>query len=174
MVIGLYLTPIVRAAFGFDAAGTALLALTTQVYLATLAGYAVQETLARGFYARLQATTPLIGIGLRLVLYLVIVFSATKLFPQAGVAAIAAGELAVFGECVFLVLKMKRELNKGLELSRPILRGILAAGVSLGLYFALRQILPMDTLLINLVAMTLSGAVALGVVWKDAAQVLRL
>src|SRR5574341_43941 len=51
-VLAAGLHPLVRAACGFDDAGTALLTWTARVYLITLCGYAIQEIAARSFYAR--------------------------------------------------------------------------------------------------------------------------
>src|SRR5512145_1905789 len=64
------LRPLLAAAFRFDAAGTDLMMLTTRIYLLTLAGYVVQETLARTFYARKEPLMPLFSVLVRLAVYI--------------------------------------------------------------------------------------------------------
>ena len=46
------INPLVRAAFGFDEAGSSLITWTTRIYLLTLRGFSIQEIAARSFYAR--------------------------------------------------------------------------------------------------------------------------
>src|SRR5258708_34213690 len=62
--------PLVRVTFNFGEAGSALLTATTRIYLITLAGYAVEEVLARAFYARKEALRPFYGIVVCLLIYI--------------------------------------------------------------------------------------------------------
>ncbi len=173
-VLGLYLQPLAQTAFGFDAAGNALLVATTRVYLATLLGYAAQETLARAFYARVEPKLPLAGIGVRLVLYVAIIAGLWLVWPAGGVVVIAAGELAVLGEALFLGWRMHARMGHGLALAPGLARGLASMAVAGIGYWLLGQVLPLDTIGGALAGMVISGGLALAVVWKDASAVLRL
>ena len=71
-VLAAGINPLVRAVFGFGPADSALLTWTARVYLFTLTGYTIQETLSRVFYARQEPWVPFFSILWRLSVYLLI------------------------------------------------------------------------------------------------------
>jgi putative peptidoglycan lipid II flippase len=173
-ILALYIKPLVGAAFGFDEAGTALLATTTQIYMLTLVGYVVQETLARAFYARLEPKIPLMGVGVRLVLYVAIVGIGFTYFQAVGAPVIAAGELAVLAEAGFLFLLLSKRSGLVIRVRSSFLRGGAALVVVGLLWVVVGWVSPAGSLVVSLLAMVVSGLAALAIVWKDASSVLRL
>ncbi|MEJ5226279.1 MAG: lipid II flippase MurJ, partial [Anaerolineales bacterium] len=116
-VIAAGLKPLVALAFGgLGPAGVDLLTLTTRVYLLTLTGYALQETLSRAFYARKEPLLPLASVALRLVVYLAIGVFAVTVMPHIGAPLIALAEISLTVEAVFLWLVMRRRLGYSLPL----------------------------------------------------------
>lgn len=173
-VIAAGLKPLVRAAFGFDAAGTDLLTWTTRVFLLTLAGYAVQELLARSFYARKQPWFPFFGVLARMALYLAVGVLAVTYFQQPGAPAIAVAELSLTLEALLLLLWLKRRLSGSLTLWPAISKGLLAALLGGGLAYLLALYLPGGAVLTALLGMTAGGLLALALVWSEARLLFRL
>ena len=87
--------PLVRAAFGFDEAGSSLLTWTTRIYLLTLCGFSIQEIAARAFYARKEAWCPLWAVLIRFVIYILLGLVALNFFASVGAPAIAFAEIAL-------------------------------------------------------------------------------
>jgi putative peptidoglycan lipid II flippase len=173
-ILALYIKPLVGAAFGFDAAGTTLLATTTQIYMLTLVGYVVQETLARAFYARLEPKIPLMGVGLRLVLYVAVVGIGFSFFRAVGAPVIAAGELAVLAEAGFLFLLLSKKSGQVIRVRSSFFRGTAALVVVGLLWVVVGWVSPAGSVVVSLLAIGASGLAALAIVWKDASSVLRL
>ncbi len=172
MAAGLH--PLVRAAFGFDAAGTALLTWTTRVFLLTLTGYAVQELMARAFYARKQPWFPFYSVVVRMTIYLLVGFLAVTYFQVPGAPAIAAAELSLTVEAVLMLCWLARRLPGRLWLWPPLWKGTLAALLGGGIAYALALYLPGGAVVTALVGMLIGGLVALALVWKEARLLFRL
>ncbi|MFZ5911563.1 MAG: murein biosynthesis integral membrane protein MurJ [Chloroflexota bacterium] len=172
MAAGLH--PLVRAAFGFDAAGTALLTWTTRVFLLTLTGYAVQELMARAFYARKQPWFPFFGVLARMVLYLAVGLLAVTYFQAPGAPAIAAAELSLTVEAVLMLCWLARRLPGRLALWPSVWKGGLAALLGSGIAYALALYLPGGAVATALGGMLIGGLVALALVWKEARLLFRL
>ena len=107
--------PLAALAFGFDEAGTDLLVLTSRIYMLTLAGYAMQETMVRSFYARKQPLVPLASVALRLLVYLSIGVLGVTVFRQVGAPMIAAAEFSLTAEAVFLLIMLNRRLERPVQ-----------------------------------------------------------
>jgi peptidoglycan biosynthesis protein MviN/MurJ (putative lipid II flippase) len=140
----------------------------------TLVGYVVQETLARAFYARLEPKIPLMGVGLRLVLYVAVVGIGFSFFRAVGAPVIAAGELAVLAEAGFLFLLLSKKSGQVIRVRSSFFRGT-AALVMVGLlWVVVGWVSPAGSVVVSLLAIGASGLAALAIVWKDASSVLRL
>ncbi len=109
-VLSVVFPPLLEFAFGFGKTGTSLLTWTTRAYLMTLCGYALQEVLARAFYARKDPWPPFYGVALRMVIYLGFGILALRMFPGLGAPAIALAELALTIESLFLLLWLRKRL----------------------------------------------------------------
>lgn len=171
-VIAAGINPLVRSAFHFDDAGTALLTMTARIYMLTLAGYTVQETLARSFYARKEPLMPLLGIIVRLTIYVTIGLCAVNLFQSVGL--IAAAELSISVEAVFMLMVLNRRLETPIRPWGAIGKGVVAALVSGALAYGLALYLPGSALLTAIIGMAAGGILAIVMVWSEAKQLFRL
>jgi putative peptidoglycan lipid II flippase len=178
-VIAAGIHPLLQAAFHFDAAGTELLTLTTRIYLLTLAGYTLQETLSRSFYARKEPFMPLWGVLVRMVVYIALGISGVTVFRSVGAPVIAAAELAITVEAIFMLVMLNRRIKT--ETDAPIIRpltamgkGLAAALVSGAVAYGLAVYLPGPGYLTALIGMAIGGVLAVIMVWSEAKQLFRL
>jgi putative peptidoglycan lipid II flippase len=120
VLLGVTITPLVKAVFGFDAQGTMLVAQATRAYLLGLIGHSVLEIAARAFYARQNARIPLIGRGLGTISFVIL---GLILFQSMGATGIAlSNSLAFTIETVFLLAILARSLPSILDQVRPLKR----------------------------------------------------
>lgn len=165
MAAGLH--PLVRAVFGFDEASSALLTMTARVYLLTLAGYAVQELLARTFYARQEPWTPFFGVLIRLSVYLTIGIGSLRFFPEIGAPAIAFAEIAATVEAVFMLVWLNRRLPEKAVVGKSLVKGLLASLIGASAAYSLAVMLPGGAVVTALFGMTVGGLVMLALVWSE-------
>jgi peptidoglycan biosynthesis protein MviN/MurJ (putative lipid II flippase) len=165
MAAGLH--PLVRGVFGFDEANSILLTWTARVYLLTLAGYAVQETLVRAFYARQEPWPPVWSVLIRLVIYLGIGVTAIVFFPNIGAPAIALAEIAATVEAVFLFVWLNKRLPERAAIGGSMLRGLLASLIGAAAAYSLAVMLPGGAILTALVGVTVGGLIVLPIIWKE-------
>lgn len=166
-VLGAGLLPLVRAVFGFDVDGTALLTWTARAYLLTLAGYAIQETLSRAFYARQEALVPLATIFVRFGLYLVGGLVVLNFFPHLSATGLALAELAVTVEAVVMLYIMRARLMESVTTLPSLGRGLIAAllgGVSA---YLIALYLPGSAIVTAIIGMAVGALVALPFIWKE-------
>jgi putative peptidoglycan lipid II flippase len=166
--------PLVAVAFGFDEAGTDLLALTSRIYMLTLAGYAMQETMSRSFYARKEPLMPFISVVLRLVIYLAIGISGVTFLRPIGPYVIAAAELSLTFEAIFLLVMLNRRLERSVQVLAAVGKGLLAALVGGIIAYSLAVYLPGAALPTALAGMFVGGLIALGLVWSEFRLLFRL
>jgi putative peptidoglycan lipid II flippase len=166
--------PLVRAAFGFDEAGTNLLTGTTRVYLLTLCGYAIQEVAARSFYARREAWIPFFGVAIRMAIYLVIAVMAVTLFRTVGAPAIAFAELSLTVEAALMFIWLSRKMHEPLKINEALLKGLIAAVFGGGAAYVLALMLPGGAVLTALIGMLVGTGLALAIVWREARLLLNL
>jgi len=172
-VIAAGLAPLLKLAFRFDY-GTELLTLTSRVYLLTLAGYVAQETLARVFYARKEPLIPLFGVMLRIFVYVVIGVVGVTILRQAGAPAIAAAELSISVEALFLLVVLNRRVERKVRVLPAIGKGLLASLACGAVTYALALYLPGPGYLTALAGMLVGTLLALGLVWSEARLLFRL
>jgi len=173
-VLAAGLRPLLARVFGFDPAGTALLTWTSRAFLLTLAGYALQETLTRAFYARQEPMTPLWTIFVRLSLYLLNGAALLTFFRFLSAPGLALGEFAATVEAALMLYLLNRRLPDKISLSPALWRGMsgaLAGGASA--YLA-AVYLPGNAILTALAGMLLGAAVAVPFIWTELRVLLRL
>jgi putative peptidoglycan lipid II flippase len=173
-VLAAGLRPLLAAAFRFDAAGTDLLTLTARIYMLTLAGYVLQETLARTFYARKEPFMPLFGVLARIAIYIVIGLLGVTVFHQAGAPVIAAAELSLTAEAIFLMIFLNKRLERQVQVFPAIGKGLLAALFSGIIAYGLAVFLPEPGYITALAGMAVGGALAILLVWSEARLLFRL
>jgi putative peptidoglycan lipid II flippase len=120
VILAIVVRPLVQAAFGFDAAGTDLVAWATRAYLLGLTGHSLLEVAARGFYARKDARTPLLA---SLLSALVFVVAGLGLFRPLGAPGIGlANSLAFSLEAGLLLVLLARTFPTVLRQGRVVAR----------------------------------------------------
>ncbi len=163
-IISAGIHPIVRAAFGFDEAGTNLLTWTTRVYMLTLCGYAIQEIAARSFYARKEAWYPFFGVAIRMAIYIPIALTALTVFHSIGAPAIAFAELSLTVEAALLFFWLSRKMHEPLKIDGAMLKGLAAALFGGGTAYVLATMLPGSAVLTAIIGMFLGTVIALAIV----------
>jgi peptidoglycan biosynthesis protein MviN/MurJ (putative lipid II flippase) len=166
-VVAAGLHPLVRAVFGFDEASSTLLTWTARVYLLTLAGYAVQETLVRAFYARQEPWPPFFSVLIRLTIYLVIGITAILFFPGMGAPAIAFAEIAATVEAVVLFIWLNRRLPERTVVHGSLLKGLVASLIGASAAYSLALMLPGGAIVTALIGISVGGLVVLPIIWKE-------
>ena len=165
MAAGLH--PLVRAVFGFDEAGTELLTWTARVYLLTLTGYAVQETMARTFYARQEPWPPFFGVLVRLVVYLGIGVASILFFPTVGAPAIALAETAATVEAVVLFVWLNRRMPEKAKVGSALIKGLIASLIGASAAYSLALMLPGGALVTTVIGILVGGLIATPIIWKE-------
>lgn len=166
-VVAAGIHPLVRAIFDFGEANNILLTWTARVYLLTLAGYAVQENLARVFYARQEPWIPFFSILRRLSIYLIIGVVAVRYFKFVGAPAIALAEVAATAEAAFLFIWLNRRLPEKVTVGSALLKGLLASLVGVSAGYSLALILPSGAIVTALIGLAVGGLLALSIIWKE-------
>jgi len=166
-VVAAGLHPLVHAVFGFDEASSTLLTWTARVYLLTLAGYAVQETLVRAFYARQEPWPPFFSVLIRLSIYLAIGITAIQFFPGIGAPAIAFAEIAATVEAVVLFIWLNRRLPERTVVRGSLLKGLVAGLIGASAAYSLALMLPGGAIVTALIGISVGGLVVLPIIWKE-------
>ena len=166
--------PLVTVAFGFDEAGTSLLVTTSRVYMLTLAGYAMQETMSRAFYARKEPMFPLYAVLIRLALFLSIGIVGIIFFEDIGAPIIAFAEISLLIEAVILLGWLSKRTHEPIHSGNSIFKGLLAAVVGGVVTYLIALYLPGGAIVTALIGMVIGGLVALAIVWSEAKQLLKL
>ena len=159
--------PLIDVAFNFGDSGTAMLTWTLRAYLLVLTGYAIQEVMARSFYARKEATIPLYSVMIRIVLYLLFGLLALNYFPTAGAPAIALAEGAIIFEAIILFVWINRKMERKLIVKSAMGRGLLAAILSGAITYTVALYLPGPGYITALVGMVIGGLVALPIIYSE-------
>ena len=173
-VIAAGIHPLVAVTFHFDGPGTDLLTLTSRIYMLTLAGYAIQETLARCFYARKEALIPLWGVVVRLAIYIPVGIAAVTVFRSVGAPVIAAAELSITVEAVFLLILLNRRLEHAILPVPALFKGLLAALLGGLVTYGLALYLPGPGYVTALAGMAAGTLLAVLLVWSETKQLFRL
>ena len=166
-VMAASLHPLVRAVFGFEENTSTLLTWTARIYLLTLAGYAVQETLVRAFYARQEPWPPFFSVLLRLTIYLALGISAIVYFQPIGAPAIAFAEVAATFEAVILFLWLNRRLPDRFRVGSTMLKSLVACLVGAAVTYAVALWLPGGAVLTAMVGILAGGFSVLPIIWPE-------
>lgn len=168
------LRPLLQVAFHFDEAGTNLLTLTSRIYLLTLAGYVLQETLARTFYARKEPFIPLFGVLVRMSIYFFVGLAGVTLFRSAGAPVIAAAELSLLAEALLMLFWLNRRIKPPIQVLTAVGKGLFAAVLSGGVAYGLAVFLPGPGYITALAGMAVGTLLALFLVRSEARLLFQL
>jgi putative peptidoglycan lipid II flippase len=166
--------PLVRAVFGFDEPTTVLLTWTTRAYLLTLTGYCIHEIAARSFYARKEPLFPLYAVGLRLLIFLGIGWSAVALFEEIGAPVIAFAEIALLIEAIVLLGWLSRRTHERIVVGGAVVKGLAAALVGGTAAYLIAWLVPGSAVLTALLGMAVGGALAMLIIWREVRLLLNL
>ncbi|HZJ24599.1 MAG TPA: lipid II flippase MurJ, partial [Anaerolineales bacterium] len=168
------INPLVRAAFGFDEATSALITWTTRAYLLTLTGFSIQEIAARSFYARKQPMFPLYAVILRFVMFIAIGIAGITLFREVGAPVIAFAEIALLIESIILFGWLSNRLHEPLNVWRAVAKGAVAALLGGVTAYGLAVYLPGSAVLTALLGMLIGGLICLPIIWSEIKLLLKL
>jgi len=166
--------PLVRAAFGFDEAGSSLLTWTTRIYLLTLCGFSIQEIAARSFYARKEAWWPFWGVVIRFVIYLVMGLIALNFFASTGAPAIAFAEIALTVEAIIMFIWLSRKMHEPIAVNGALFKGMGAALLGGVTAYSVARFVPGSGVLTALLGMTAGGLICLPLIWSEIKLLLKL
>jgi putative peptidoglycan lipid II flippase len=173
-VLALGIEPLVSAFFGFDEATSLLITRTTQAYMLTLTGYAIQEVATRSFYARKEPYYPLYGVVIRLVVYLAIGITAVMHFKDIGAPMIAFAEIAALFEAIFLFNRLGKRMGEAIIVRSAVSRGLIAALIGGVTTFGVMMIAPVSPVIAALSGLTLGGVVCIPIIWSEIKLLLNL
>ena len=169
------ISPLLRAAFTkFDSNQIGFFILTVRIFLLTLSGFAIQEVLARSFYARKEAWTAFFSVVIRTIFYLSVSITAVIFFRKVGAPAIALAEFAATIEAVVLYIWLNQRLPERMQVSGAIIKGLIAAVLSGIVTYAIALYLPGGAVITALAGMIGGGIVALMIVWPEAKKIINL
>ncbi|HUF38675.1 MAG TPA: murein biosynthesis integral membrane protein MurJ [Anaerolineales bacterium] len=156
-----------------------LAVISTQVYLAGLAGHALLEIAARSFYARQDARTPMVAAFLNLVLlYSVLAIALYRPFGVAGIAA--ANSVAFTVEATVLFILLRRKVPGIFRARSTVLRAVAGAAAGAGVVLAVNAVAGsfvsggFAEILAGLGALAAGGLAALPFIWPEIKLVVKL
>jgi putative peptidoglycan lipid II flippase len=166
--------PLVRAAFGFDEAGSSLLTWTTRIYLLTLCGFSIQEIAARSFYARKEAWRPFWGVVIRFVIYIVMGLIALSFFASTGAPAIAFAEVALTVEAIIMFTWLSRKMHEPIAVNGALFKGLGAALLGGVTAYSVARFVPGSAVWTAFLGMTVGGLICIPLIWSEIRLLLRL
>ena len=117
---------------------------------------------------------PVWGVLIRLGIYIPVGIAAVTLFRPLGAPVIAAGELSISVEAVFMLIMLNRRLAQPIRPVSALLKGLLAALLGGVVTYALALYLPGPGYITALAGMAAGTALALVLVWSETKQLLHL
>jgi putative peptidoglycan lipid II flippase len=146
---------------------------TTRAFLIGLAGHALLEVAARGFYAQQNAITPLWAAALMAVTFTILAIILASRLNVVGIAL--ANSLAFTGEALLLLFLLNRKFPGLLDLRATLIRVVLASiGCAVLVYVILQLPLPLPSLLTAIVAAGVGGLFTLPLIWPELKVLVRM
>jgi len=167
VIISLASLPLIQAAFGFALSDAQMILWATQGYMIGLLGHSLVEVGVRAFYARQNATVPMIVSFVGLVVYIGLAIVLMGPLAASGIAL--ANSLSYSLQALILVLVLSRRMPERFRLGPSFLRGLIGAALGGAVTWLIFQglDLPFSDLFLALggaAAGALAGAVP---IWKD-------
>jgi peptidoglycan biosynthesis protein MviN/MurJ (putative lipid II flippase) len=134
----------------------------------------VQETLARVYYARKEPYMPLYGVLLRMLLYVLIGVLGVTVLRGFGAPMIAAAELSISVEALFLLVMLNRRIERKVWVLPAIGKGLLAAALSGAVTYALALFLPGPGYVTAMIGLAVGTFLAVVMVWSEARLLFKL
>ncbi len=170
VLVALVIEPL-AGIFGFDQAGTELVAWTTRAFLLGLTGHAILEIAARGFYAQQNAITPLWASALMAIIFTVLAIIFARSLGAVGIAL--ANAVAFTCEALLLWFLHNRRFPGVLRVGPTLLRALLGSAIAgLAVYFLMQ--LPFSSILLALVSLAMGSLIALPFVWPEVKVLIKI
>ena len=170
VLISFSIEPLV-ALFGFDQAGTELVVWTTRAFMVGLAGHAMLEIAARGFYAHQDAITPLWTSVLMAITFTILAVTLARRLGSPGIAL--ANSLAFTFQALLLWYLLNRRFPGVVQVGSTLFRALLGS-TAVGLAVYLLMQLPLPSLLVALGSLVIGGLVALPFAWPEVKLLIKL
>ncbi len=173
-ILSLSLRPFISTVFKFGVEGTGLMVLVTAGYLAGLTAHSIKEVAARSFYAQKNAVVPMITAGINLALYVLV---GTQLYRLLDAPGISLTDSIVYTvEVVILVLLLNRHMISPVKITSPILRALLAAGLSAGaIVLIIRYLSPvLHPLMIGTISLLAGVLISIPLILKEIRLLIKL
>jgi putative peptidoglycan lipid II flippase len=170
VLISFSIEPLV-ALFGFDQAGTELVVWTTRAFMVGLAGHAMLEIAARGFYAHQDAITPLWTSVLMAITFTILAVTLARRLGSPGIAL--ANSLAFTFQALLLWYLLNRRFPGVVQVGSTLFRALLGS-TAVGLAVYLLMQLPLPGLLVALGSLVIGGLVALPFAWPEIKLLIKL
>lgn len=159
------LRPLIQAAFRFDPVGTEQVVWAARAYLLGLVGHSIIEIVARAFYARQDARTPLFATMINAVFFVGLGIS---LFRPLGATGIGLSNSAAFSiEAALLLFLLARRFPGVLHGGRSWMRIALGSTLAALCSYAILTLAPLPPFHAALLSAAGGGVVALPFIWKD-------
>jgi putative peptidoglycan lipid II flippase len=159
------------ALFGFDQAGTELVVWTTRAFLLGLAGHAMLEIAARGFYAQQNAITPLWASALMAAIFTLLAITLAGRVGSPGIAL--ANSIAFTFEALLLWYLLQRRFPGVTHVGSTLLRALLGAAAGGLAVYSIMQ-LPVAALPLAIGALLVGVLVVLPFIWREVKLLLQL
>jgi putative peptidoglycan lipid II flippase len=164
--------PLAGAVFGYDAARLDLLTACTWGFLIGLVGDTWLEVAVRSFYANQNTRTPLVAAFLQATAFVLLAMILTPWLGLAGIPLAAA--LTFTTQAVMLLLLLNRRFPGLLNVGSTALRGLIAATLSGAAALGILAVLPVSPLVGGLAAILGGGLAALPVIQPELRMLFRL
>ncbi|OGE26691.1 murein biosynthesis integral membrane protein MurJ [Candidatus Daviesbacteria bacterium RIFCSPHIGHO2_02_FULL_39_12] len=163
---------LLKSIFNFNQENTNLLAWTTRAYLIGLVTQSLLEVATRAFYAKQDARTPFIITLIRMILYILI---AVVLFNPLGAIGLAlADSITVSLEVVILLFLLAKTMPGLLNLGDTIKRVALACIVSVLIFYAVVNQLPIPKVFSASLGLLIAGASSWFFIKREIKMLLKL
>jgi putative peptidoglycan lipid II flippase len=166
-IISLVILPLVQAAFGFSLNDAQMILWATQGYMIGLLGHSVVEVGVRAFYARKNATVPMLVSALGLAVYIGLAIALMGPLGAGGIAL--ANSISYSIQALILVLTLNRRMPEHFRIGPSFLRGLIGAALGGGAAWLIFQglNLPFSSLWLALGGAAVGAVVAAIPIWKD-------
>ena len=167
VIISLVSLPLIQTAFGFSLNDAQMILWATQGYMIGLLGHSIVEVGVRAFYARQDATVPMIVSALGLVIYIALAIALMGPLAAGGIAL--ANSISYSVQALILGITLSRRMPEPFRVGPSFLRGLLGAVLGGGVTWLVFQglNLPISSLLLALGGAALGAVVAAIPIWKD-------
>ena len=163
-----YLLPVL----GLNFQDTQLVVWTARAYLAGMAGHALLELVARGFYAQQDAITPLFASFFNTFLYLALAFFFGKRLGAVGIGL--ANAMAFTTEALLLTFFLARRHPGIVGLHGTWWRTLAGMALGAGAVYALSLVRPEAGLVEGFLRAALGAGLALAWIWPEVRTFLRM